>query len=117
MGQAEQRWPVQTTGLAPEAAGSLAYADKHGAACLVIWPPSPPPPPPPADGRMYEAWTIKDGVATDPRPFWPMESGMWVIIPEEIDKMDTIAVTLGGPGEMAGPHGGDGFARSISGSG
>ena len=99
MGQAQQRWPVQTTGLAPEAAGSLAYAEEHEAACLVIWGL------PPADEKRYAAWTIKDGVATDPRPLWTMDSGMWVLIPEEIDKMDTIAITLEGPGEMAGPHG------------
>ena len=99
MGQAEHWWPIQRTAAAPDATGSLAYAEKQGAACLVIWGL------PDAKDKTYQVWTIKGGVATAARPLRTMESGMWVIIPGALDQMDTVAISLEPPGIPDQPRG------------
>ncbi len=99
MGQAEHWWPIQRTAAAPDATGSLAYAEKQEAACLVIWGL------PHAEDKTYQVWIMKEGVATAARPLRTMDTGMWIVIPGALDQMDTITISLEPPGIPDRPHG------------
>lgn len=88
MAQAEHRWRLERTDVAPGANGILSYSSQQSAACLVVWDL------PPAQGKRYHAWTLKDGAYTRIGAMWRLGEQLWIIIPGSVDQLDAVAVTL-----------------------
>jgi hypothetical protein len=88
MAQAQQWWRFKGTDAAPDAAGVVAFSSQHSAACLVIRGL------PPAQGKSYHAWAIQDGVTTSIGAMWRLGEERWMIIPGNVDQLDTVMVTL-----------------------
>lgn len=99
MGQAESWWSVRGAEAAPEATGTLAYAEQQEAFCLLLWNL------PSVRGKSYEAWTWKEGATTKVGTMRPMESGRWIIIPGALEQADRIVVTLEEAGGSVQPQG------------
>ncbi len=99
MGQAESWWSVRGAEAAPEATGTLAYAEQQDASCLLLWNL------PKVQGKSYEAWTWKEGAITKVGTMRPMDSGRWIIIPGALEQADRIVVTLEEAGGSLQPQG------------
>ena len=98
MSQAEQWWRFEGTDAAPEVAGAMAHSSGHGAACLILRNL------PPAEGGLYHAWTVKDGVSTALGGMWPLGDGLrWIIIPGNVSDLDAVTITLEESRSPSGP--------------
>lgn len=87
-GQAEHWWRSQGTAFAPDARSSLAHSSKQSAGCLLAWNL------PPAEGKVYQVWTIKDGVTTRAGRLLLFDSTLWRIIPGDVNALEAVLVTL-----------------------
>ncbi|MBI2872459.1 MAG: anti-sigma factor [Chloroflexi bacterium] len=99
MGRAEHRWAFKGTEAAPNASGALTHSTLDSAFCLLVWDM------PPANGQSYQAWTIKDGVTTRAGALRPTVSGLWAIIPGEMEGVDAVQVTRERERGLAQPQG------------
>ena len=88
MGQAEHWWRSQGTVAAPDARSSLAHSSKQSAGCLLAWNL------PSAAGKVYQVWSIKDGVTTKVGRLLLFDSTLWRIIPGDVNAMEAVLVTL-----------------------
>ncbi|HLC29167.1 MAG TPA: anti-sigma factor [Dehalococcoidia bacterium] len=99
MGQAEHWWRSQGTSFAPDARSSLAHSSKQSAGCLLAWNL------PPAAGKVYQVWSIKDGVTTKVGRLLLFDSTLWRIIPGDVSAMEAVQVTLEENDGVAQPKG------------
>jgi hypothetical protein len=97
MAQADTWWQFSGTSVAPDAFGSLAFSENHGAACLVIYGL-----PATNDGVSYLAAVSSDGKPADIMGMWLFDSLVWVIIEGDLRESATLEITRVDPGAQAG---------------
>ena len=88
LGQAEKRWLFNGKEEAPNATGTLAHSKKQSAWCLVLWNL------PPEDGKFFQVWTFSNGYIRKIGTLWPMATGKWIIIPNGIEELNSVVVTM-----------------------
>ena len=88
LGQAEKRWLFNGKEEAPNATGTLAHSSEQSAWCLVLWNL------PPEDGNYFRVWTFSNGYIRNIGTLWPMASGKWIIIPNGIEELNSVVVTM-----------------------
>ena len=99
MAQADRRWHFAGGGGITGASGALAYSEKHSLACLVVWGL------PTGQGRVYQAWSIKQGVPTSMGTMWGMDPGLWIILPGDPSNLDSLEITRERAGDLVSPQG------------
>ena len=88
MAQADQWWRFDGSGTTSGVAGTLAYSEKFGAACLLVWGL------PEGDQVAYQARvTEAGGVVTELR-MWRYNKGMWLILDGDPNRLQKLEVTL-----------------------
>ena len=88
MAQADQWWRFDGSGLAPGAAGTLAYSEKFGAACLLIWGL------PEGDQFTYQARLTEAGGAVTEIRMWRYNNAMWLIMDGDPNLLQTLEVIV-----------------------
>ena len=90
MAVADQWWRFDGSAITPGAAGTLAYSEKFGAACLLVWGL------PEGDQFRYQArLTQADGEVTV-RGMWRYNNAMWLILegdPSRLQKLEIMMAT------------------------
>ncbi len=98
MAKAERWWRFGGTDVAPDAAGSLAFSEQDGAACLVVWGLSA------DDGETYQAWVTQQDVTEMVGRLWRIDSALWIILDGNPSRFDKLEIILVKPGDQAGPQ-------------
>ncbi len=99
LAQADTWWQFSGTSVAPDAFGSLAFSENHGAACLVIYGL-----PTTDDGVSYQAAVSSDGKPADIVGMWLFDSLIWVIIEGDLRESSTLEITRVDQGDQADPQ-------------
>ena len=90
MAQADQWWRFDGSGITPGTAGTLAYSEKFGAACLLVWGL------PEGDQFSYQGrLTEASGAVTEMR-MWRYNNAMWLILdgdPNLLQKLEVMQAT------------------------
>ncbi len=88
MAQAGQWWRFDGSAITPGAAGTLAYSEELGAACLLVWGL------PEGDQFTYQArLTDAGGVVTELR-MWRYNNAMWLILDGDPNRLQKLEVVL-----------------------
>jgi hypothetical protein len=88
MAQADQWWRFSGSDIASAAAGSLAYSNETGTACLLVWGL------PEGDQTVYQAH-ITDGEGQESvRKMWRYDNAMWLILDGDPSQLQKLEVTM-----------------------
>ena len=100
MAQADQWWRFEGANISPAVAGTLAYSEEFGAACLLVWGL------PEGDEFRYEArLTQADGEVTV-RRMWRYDNAMWLILegdPSLLQKIEVVSAAGESPSDTERP--------------
>jgi len=88
MAQADQWWRFDGSGITPGVAGTLAYSEKFGAACLLVWGL------PEGDQFAYQARLTEAGGAVTEHRMWRYNNAMWLILDGDPNLLQKLEVTL-----------------------
>ncbi len=99
LAQADKWWNFTGAEDGPNVTGALARSKQLSASCLVLWGL------PQAEGNFYQGWTVKEGVASSAGNLWTLDSGKWLIIPDTMEDMDAVQITLESRKGLAQPEG------------
>ena len=94
MAQAGQWWRFDGSGITPGVAGTLAYSEKFGAACLLVWGL------PEGDQFTYQARLTEAGGAVTEHTMWRHNNAMWLILdgdPNRLQKMEVVLASGDSP--------------------
>lgn len=100
MAVADQWWRFDGSGITPGVAGTLAYSEKFGAACLLIWGL------PEGDQFTYQARLTEAGGAATEIRMWRYNNAMWLIMdgdPNLLQKLEVIVATGDAPSTSESP--------------
>lgn len=94
MAVADQWWRFDGSAITPGSAGTLAYSEKLGAACLLVWGL------PEGDKSTYQARLTEDGGQVSVRKMWRYNNAMWLILdgdPNRLQKLEVVLAPQGSP--------------------
>lgn len=94
--QAERRWDLEPTDLAPGASGFLAYSSDHAAACLVVFGLQG------SEDGTYSVRTVSDQEHSPVGALWPIDDALWIIVRDDVTRFDAVEVTLTALGRTMG---------------
>ena len=90
MAQADQWWRFEGSATDSGVAGTLAYSERFGAACLLVWGL------PEGDQFRYQARLTQAGGEVTVRRMWRYDNAMWLIVegdPSLLQKLEVILAT------------------------
>lgn len=86
--QADQWWRFDGSNIASGVAGTLAYSEEFGAACLLVWGL------PEGDQFRYQARLTQAGGEVTVRDMWRYDNAMWLILEGDPSLLQKLEVTL-----------------------
>ena len=95
MAQADQWWRFDGSGITPGAAGTLAYSERFGAACLLVWGL------PEDDQFAYQARLTGAGGAVTELRMWRYNNAMWLILDGDPNRLQKLEVVLSSGGSSS----------------
>ncbi|NQW21960.1 MAG: hypothetical protein HQ475_00785 [SAR202 cluster bacterium] len=88
MAQAEQWWRFDGSGITSGAAGTLAYSEEIGAACLLVWGLAE------ADHFNYQVRLTEADGAVTVRKMWRYDDAMWLILDGDPNLLQKLEIML-----------------------
>lgn len=92
MARAEQWWRFDGSGVNPAAAGTLAYSEEFGAACLLVLGLAE------GDQSVYQARLTDAGGQVSVHQMWRFNNSLWLVLegnPNKLQKLEIILFTTG----------------------
>ncbi len=94
MAQADQWWRFDGSNIASGVAGTLAYSDEFGAACLLVWGL------PEGDQFGYQARLTQAGGEVTVRRMWRYDNAMWLILEGDPGQLQKLEISLATDGSL-----------------
>ena len=92
MAKAEQWWRFDGSGITSGAAGTLAYSEEMGAACLLVWGLAE------ADNFIFEARLTDAGGTVTERKMWRYDGSMWLILDGDPNLLQKLEIMMSNDG-------------------